>query len=156
MLRWAFADKKAFDDPIISKSWEKFCPNNFSMIELQARNMDYGIFIPAFLSSRLCADSPFLMEIIQIPPVVQHQASRRQGGTSHCIIMWQCNVRKLVASLQLWSRYLRHRMCQMLKIRCPRGNEYWKINRKQLSGNCTKTVKQHFSRRCRESRRCYR
>ena len=47
--------------------------------------MDYGIFIPAFLSSRLCADSPFLMEIIQIPPVVQHQASRRQSGTFYCI-----------------------------------------------------------------------
>ena len=47
-MRWASAsaDKKAFNDPIISKSWEKFCPNNFSTIELQARNMDYGIFIP--------------------------------------------------------------------------------------------------------------
>ena len=100
---------------------------------------------PAFLSSRLCTDSPFLMEIIQIPPVVQHQASRRQGGTFYCIIMWQSmQCEKRFASLQLWSRYMTHRMCQMFRIRCPRVFVWMNIGR-LIANNFQETAQKLWS-----------
>ena len=109
-MRWASAsaDKKAFNDPIISKSWEKFCPNNFSMIELEARNMDYGIFIPRV---------PELQTLYRLAIFNGNNSDSSGGPTSgeqaaglyillynYVTMPMQCNVRKLVASLQLWSR----------------------------------------------------
>ena len=143
-MRWASADKKAFNDPIISKSWEKFCPNNFSMIELQARNMDYGIFIPRV---------PELQTLYRLA-IFNGNNSDSSGGPTPgeqaagwyiLLFNYICdNVRKLVASLQLRSRSLTHRMCQMFKIRCSRVLVWMNIGR-LIANNFQETAQKLWS-----------
>ena len=116
------------------------------MIELQARNMDYGIFIPRV---------PELQTLYRLA-IFNGNNSDSSGGPTpgeqaagwyillFNYVTMQCNVRKLVASLQLWSRSLTHRMCPMFKIRCPRDFVWMNIGR-LIANNFQETAQKLWS-----------